>query len=150
MFDEYQNKLSFFITIVKDSQPEDDETFLVTLSNPTNGAVVSPTKGSTEVVIMANDNAYGRVGFANSSRYKLIVEEDHDIAFELVVMREFGTNRELTVWYNVTIISGDDTKDEIYPSHGKIMIRAGQNHGTLTLYLTGDNIPEITEIFHVR
>jgi len=55
------------MTVLKDKLPEDDESYTVQLSHPSNGAVLSTTKDSLEVVIMANDNAYGRVGFANSS-----------------------------------------------------------------------------------
>lgn len=150
IFDENQKKLSFYITIIKDAQPEDDETFLIKLSNATNGAVISQTKSSLEVVIMASDNAYGRIGFANSSRHKLITEGNHDIAFELVVFREFGTNRNVTVSYNVSKISGDETRNEIYPEVGHLTLPAGQNHKVLRLYLTGDVVPELKETFLVR
>lgn len=123
---------------------------MIILYNAANGAVLSPTNRNLSVVIMANDNAYGRIGFANYSIHKYLIEQDHDVAFNLEVVREFGTNRAVTVWYNVTKVIGDKTMDEIYPAYGKFIIAAGEINHFLTLYLTGDQKPEMKEDFLVR
>ena len=150
LFDENQKMLSFYVTLLKDAFPEDDESFRIELSNATHGARVSPANHSLEVVIMANDNAYGRIEFANSSLHMKLIEKDHDTVFRVVILRKFGTNRDVTVMYNITKTQGDDAENEIYPSHGRLVLTAGMKSQFLLLYLTGDTIPEITEKFQLR
>jgi len=142
------------MTVLKDKLPEDDESYTVQLSRPSNGAVLSTTKDSLEVVIMANDNAYGRVGFANSSLHLRAVERDHDVAITFDLVREFGLNRDLTIHYEVIQMTSSSQSDviinEIRPSSGVVRMLNGQHEQMFTLYLRTDDIPEVLERFEVR
>ena len=96
---------------------------------------------------MANDNAYGRIGFANSSLAKRVIEQpNHESAIHLDIVREFGSNRDLRIQYEVM----GGTANEIHPLKGVLMMRSGERHQTFIVYLQADNVPEVTEIFEVR
>ena len=145
--------MTLLVTVLKDNLPEDDESFTVKIFNPSNGAAILSTKDSLEVVIMANDNAFGRVGFANSSLYVTAVERSHDVAIHLDLNREFGLNRDLVVGYSVVSVTsqtGHEVTKEIYPASGKLKILSGHSKATLTVYLLADDVPEIVERFEVR
>ena len=96
---------------------------------------------------MANDNAFGRIGFANSSLFRQVIEQqNHESAIHLTVVREFGSNRDLSIQYEVI----DSNANEIRPLKGVILMRSGERHQTFIVYLQADNVPEITETFQVR
>ena len=108
---------------------------------------MSRNHNSLQVTIMANDNAYGRIGFANSSLAKRVIEQpNHESAIHLDIVREFGSNRDLRIQYEVM----GATANEIHPLKGVLMMRSGERHQTFIVYLQADNVPEVTEIFEVR
>lgn len=49
--------------ILEDYQPENTESFFVTLTNPKGGATIGP-KNKITVNILSNDNAHGIIEFA--------------------------------------------------------------------------------------
>ncbi|QXE25547.1 hypothetical protein B6N60_04262 [Richelia sinica FACHB-800] len=51
---------TFSIQTIQDNLIEPDETFNVALSNPTNGATISPTSGTAQGTIIDNDSAMSR------------------------------------------------------------------------------------------
>ena len=54
------------VEIIDDSTPELDETFTVSLSDPTGGAVLG-AQSSLSVTVLTNDDAYGLIGFSEVS-----------------------------------------------------------------------------------
>ena len=151
MFEEGQHQQSFFITTLKDSIPEDDESFNIHLSNPTRNSMISRTKGALQVTIMANDNAFGRIGFSNSSRRITVAERDHEVAIHLELVREFGTNRDLRIQFEVTASGAKrHVSNEIRPTKGELLLADGESEGRLVLYLQPDADPEVLEQFEVR
>ncbi|XP_066912895.1 adhesion G-protein coupled receptor V1-like isoform X2 [Clytia hemisphaerica] len=152
MFEEGQSQQSFYITTLKDSLPEDDESFYIHLSNPTHNSIVSRSKGALKVTIMANDNAFGRIAFSNSSRRVTVTERDHEVAFHLELVREFGTNRDVKVHFEVTAMGSglNALLDEIRPTKGDVILADGESEGRFILYLQPDADPEILEKFEVR
>lgn len=71
------------IIIFEDTRPERDEDIVISLSNPTGGAVLAGNGGSSvTVVIEANDNAAGIVGLIDSAR-SAIVSEGEVVRLEL-------------------------------------------------------------------
>ena len=152
MFDEGQIQQSLYITTLKDNRPEDDENFNIILSNPTHNSIISHIKSTLQVTIMANDNAFGRIGFANSSRRVTVVERDHEVAIHLILRREFGTNRDLSVNFEVKALGNQDegVLKEIRPTKGIVRVADGELEGRLVLYLQPDVDPEVLERFEVR
>lgn len=145
-FDEGEKEQKLFITILKDDEAEDDEIFNLKLSNPSNGLVLSPSNHQLQVTIMANDNAFGRVGFDNSSLVKHVSEKDHEVAVHLNVVREFGSNRGLRIGYEVVGLSAS----EVRPSTGVVNMGYNVRRQTIIVYLQADSVPEVTEYFEVR
>ena len=61
-FEPGQRTLHTTVQIIQDNQPEEKETFYVTLTNPTGGAEIGPHNMIT-VDILSNDNANGEIEF---------------------------------------------------------------------------------------
>ena len=76
-FDEDTTQRTVSLIIYEDTLPERDEYIVVSLSNPTGGAVLASDGGSeATVVIEANDNAAGIVGLVDSARSVIVDEGD--------------------------------------------------------------------------
>lgn len=83
MFEEGETETTIALIILADDIPEIDETVVVSLSNPTNGATLAPGGRSTAtVVIDANDGVAGVVGLTPFSRSAVVGEGDR-VVFEL-------------------------------------------------------------------
>lgn len=63
IFEPGQTLLTTSVAVLEDELPENTETFFVSLSNPQGGAEIGPDNEVT-VNILANDNAYGIIEFA--------------------------------------------------------------------------------------
>ncbi|XP_057301693.1 adhesion G-protein coupled receptor V1-like isoform X2 [Hydractinia symbiolongicarpus] len=149
IFEENEEELDLYFTVLRDSIPEQDETFFVELTNATNGSAISKDN-VLEVLIMANDNAYGRFKISNSSLRNFVVEEKHDTLFKIKLDREFGSYGYVVIVYNVTSRRNNPFQDEIYPEGGQVSFSPGEQSKELILYLKNDNIPEIGEHFELR
>ena len=76
-FDEDTTQRTVSLIIYEDTLPERDEYIVVSLSNPTGGAVLASDGGSeATVVIEANDNAAGIVRLVDSARSVIVDEGD--------------------------------------------------------------------------
>ena len=140
--------MDMYLTVLKDQQPEADEYFGVRLLNPTGGSSLSPTNTHVNVTIMANDNAYGRLAFSNSSRKVNLKELDRDVAFSLSLVREFGSFGHVTVSWELSQQDGDG--GDITPTKGQTSFMNGESQTEIHLYLRGDSIPELRETYSVR
>ena len=95
---EFRKTITVFVN--SDDIPEADETIRVTLSNPTQGAVVAPSNDSTvTIIIEANDNAAGIFGFAPNSRAAVISEGSN---LTLLVERSVGQIGDVMVYWSIT------------------------------------------------
>lgn len=56
------------MTIVDDEEPEDSETILIALTHTEGGSRILPSSDTVTVVILANDDVGGVIGFQMSSR----------------------------------------------------------------------------------
>ena len=82
-FDEDSTSNTISLIIFEDIMPERDEDIIVSLSDPTGGAVLAGNGGSmSTVVIEANDNAAGIVGLADTAR-SAIVDEGQTVSLGL-------------------------------------------------------------------
>ena len=74
VFDEGDMMKTVVLSVSADALPELDETIVVSLTAPTNGAVLSPDRSSVTIVILANDEVAGMVGFSPQSRSAVVGE----------------------------------------------------------------------------
>ena len=99
-FEEGEFRKTITVFVNADDIPEADETIRVSLSEPTQGAVVGPVNDSTlSVIIEANDNAAGIFGFAPNSRAAVISEGS---TLSLLVERSVGQIGEVVVYWNIS------------------------------------------------
>lgn len=95
---EFRKTITVFVNA--DDIPEADESIRVTLSNPTQGAVVASANDSTvSIIIEANDNAAGIFGFAPNSRAAVISEGS---TLSLLVERSVGQIGDVMVYWGIT------------------------------------------------
>ncbi len=125
-----------------------DESFSIDLFNPTGGAKLAPNP-NLQVTILSNDNAYGRLAFADGSLKVNVTEQQWDSVLRLDIIREFGSFGQVSVNWNVSSTKGN-VIDDVYPTSGQINLNQGVSSGTINVYIKGDEIPELDEAFTVR
>lgn len=87
-FDDQTSSNVISLILFEDSLPERDEDIVISLSNPTGGAVLASNGESmVTVIIGANDNAAGIVGLAATSRSAIVSEGE---TVSLAVERSVG------------------------------------------------------------
>lgn len=134
------------IPIINDTAPEGDETFLVTLSNPSSDSVlVSPQ--SSMVTISVNDNAGGVIRFKSTS--PVIISEDDETAANLIIERTVGTVNDVAIAWSIQDSQGNLATSDFNPISGTVTIPNGQSEATLTITAINDVLPEEAELFMV-
>ncbi len=129
------------INTTADTTPEQDETFTVTLSNPTGGASLGTVTTSTVTIL--DDDAAGNLQLASPGPS---VQEGEDAVF--TVYRSDGTAGEITVDYTSstgTATSGAD----FTAASGTLTFPAGVTEKTITVSTVDDTDTESTEYFTV-
>ena len=113
MFDEDTTRRTVSLIVFEDTLPERDEDIVVSLSDPTGGAVLAGDGGSlVTVVIEANDNAAGIVGLVDLAR-SVVVDEGETV--RLGLERSVGNLGVVEVTWE---ISGDDVTQEFVSTTG--------------------------------
>ena len=148
IFENDDTELSFFVTLFNDTISEPDETFLVSLNNPTGGAIVGPAK-DLQVKILSNGNPYGRVEFDPGSVSVVAMEKARDYVIHLEVLRQQGIYGEVVVAWNTTG-NGTSRHGGIIPTSGEIVFAEGESRSTINLTIHADDIPEVNEVVVVR
>ena len=146
MFEEGQSQLQFDVTILPDATPEQDEVFTVSLSQPSGGAVLG-TDSTLTVTILSNDNANGRIGFADSALFVSKKELSSDQVVDLKVVREQGTFGRVVVAWNIT---GNVSSADVSPMSGNIVFQDGDSESKIPLTIHKDSVPELNEVAFVR
>ena len=104
-FADGESRTTVALTILDDNEPEIDETFMVSLTNPTGGArVADGDEGRTLIVIEANDAAAGIVGLAPLSRSTVVGEGESAV---LTLVRSVSTFGAVEVEWLISGISGN-------------------------------------------
>ena len=104
-FADGESRTTVALTILADDEPEVDETFMATLTNPTGGARVAPSnEGRTLIVIEANDAAAGVVGLAPLSRSTVVGEGESAV---LTLVRSVSTFGAVEVQWLISGTSGN-------------------------------------------
>lgn len=100
MFEEGETKMTIALVILADDIPEIDETVVVSLSNPTNGATIASGGGSKATVIIdANDGVAGVGGLTPLSR-SAVAGEGERLRFELA--RTFSAMGQVEIDWTIS------------------------------------------------
>ncbi|VDI35962.1 G-protein coupled receptor 98 [Mytilus galloprovincialis] len=147
-FEPGQKTLHTSVAIIQDDQPEEIETFYVTLSDPTGGAEIGPHNMIT-VNILSNDNANGIIEFPQESLEKLVIEEDDkDNTVEVKVVRKHGFFGRVVVRWSIT---GDQNGlSDLTPLQGTIEFPNGYSVANIRITILNDNLAELPEISYIR
>ena len=73
--------------------------------------MVLSSQSTVEILIMANDNPYGRFKFDDSSLLRSTVEENYDTVMMFEVKREFGSYGDVILDYEVSQVVRGGTHD---------------------------------------
>lgn len=135
------------ISITDDVDPEGDELFSISLSNPSPDAVLS-TPPSTMVLIEISDNAGGLVQFATSG--PIVVDEDDGSVAEFTIQRLNGSYSDVTVEWQIVDSSQNLASEDFQVNRGNLTIPDGENEAVLQIQPFNDDTPEIAESFSVE
>ncbi|XP_071506649.1 adhesion G-protein coupled receptor V1-like [Diadema antillarum] len=134
-------ELTFAVSLLDDLLPEDDETFSVYLSDPTNGAELG-SQSEVSVDILSNDDAHGIIAFEAASLSLQAEERATDTPVVLTVERQAGTAGIVVVEWQAT---GQLAASDIRPLTGQIEFLDGASTAPLVLTILADDLPELDE-----
>ncbi|XP_055956200.1 adhesion G-protein coupled receptor V1 [Patella vulgata] len=159
---EGQIKASVEITIKQDDLPEDDETFLINITNAelTGSNINGDSRPSVKIpgnvmriVIPENDNAGGLIAFnvTRNPEGRIDVYEEYrkNNTVILNVMRTKGSFGAITVIWQAEQIKATFGKD-FYPLSGTISFADGQTSADIEILILDDTLQETMEDFNVK
>eukprot|EP00058_Branchiostoma_floridae_P024219 XP_002609709.1 hypothetical protein BRAFLDRAFT_102479 [Branchiostoma floridae] len=141
-FEPDMRTLTVIVPIVNDEIPESDESFTVTLSDPTGGAEIG-SYGEVTVTILSNDNAHGIIGFVEDQLQTEAEETVSDNTVSLTVERLQGTVGQVIVNWEAS----RDAAADISPVSGQVVFLDGERYSVLTLSILADSLPELAETY---
>ncbi|XP_026994314.2 adhesion G-protein coupled receptor V1 isoform X1 [Tachysurus fulvidraco] len=133
------SELEIAVNIINDDTPEVEERFRVSLKNPKGGAEIG-FRSQVTVIISANDDAYGIVGFAQNSLSLEVDELEIDNPFSLSLERRRGTFGKLTVRW-----AANGSLEDIFPVFGVVTFAESQTIAIISLTVLADSVPEVAE-----
>ncbi|XP_058231364.1 adhesion G-protein coupled receptor V1 isoform X3 [Hemibagrus wyckioides] len=133
------SELEIAVNIINDDTPEAEERFRVSLKNPKGGAEIG-FRSQVTVIIPANDDAFGVVGFAQNSLSLEVDELEIDNPFSLSLERRRGTFGRLTVRW-----AANGSLEDIFPTFGVVTFAESQTVATISLTVLADSVPEVAE-----
>ncbi|XP_053337317.1 adhesion G-protein coupled receptor V1 [Clarias gariepinus] len=133
------SELEIAVNIINDDTPELEERFSVSLKNPKGGAEIG-FRGQVTVIISANDDTYGIIGFAQNSLSLEVDELEIDNSFSLSLERRRGTFGRLTVRW-----AANGSLEDIFPTIGVVTFSESQTIATISLTVLADSVPELAE-----
>uniref|UniRef100_A0A8C4S4U8 Adhesion G-protein coupled receptor V1 n=1 Tax=Erpetoichthys calabaricus TaxID=27687 RepID=A0A8C4S4U8_ERPCA len=136
-------KKTIQLTILDDIQPEENETIVVSLTQTEGGSRILPSSDTVTIVILANDNVAGVIGFQTTSR-SVIMREGETV--QLHVERSFPGSGNVTVNWN---IQGPRAQQNFVNVSGVLFFSEGTLNATITVKLLDDGIPEEGEEYRV-
>ncbi|KAG8524634.1 Adhesion G-protein coupled receptor V1 [Galemys pyrenaicus] len=142
-FAEGETKKIAILTILDDSEPEDDESIIVSLVYTEGGSRILPSSDTVKVNILANDNVAGIVSFQTASR-SVIGHEGEILQFH--VIRTPPGQGNITVNWKIT---GKNLKLNFDNFAGQLFFPEGSLNQTIFVHLLDDNIPEEKEVYQV-
>ncbi|KAM9694992.1 adhesion G-protein coupled receptor V1 [Trichechus inunguis] len=142
-FTEGETKKTAILTILDDSEPEDDENIIVSLVYTEGGSRILPSSDTVRVNILANDNVAGIVSFQTASR-SVIGHEGEILEFH-VIRTPPGRGNVSINWK----IIGQNLDLNFADFTGQLFFSEGLLNQTIFVHLLDDNIPEEKEVYQV-
>ncbi|XP_037536594.1 adhesion G-protein coupled receptor V1 [Nematolebias whitei] len=136
-------KKTIEIAINDDSEPEDNESLMIGLVNTAGGSRILPSSDTVTIVILANDNVAGIVGFHSASR-SVIVREGEKLSL-LVVRTAPGLGNVTVDW----AVQGPLVQRTFSQISGTLFFTEGQQNKTILLQLLDDATPENKDEYRV-
>ena len=143
-----QESAEITIPISPDGNPESNETFTVTLSNPTNTGVIGAAAIAT--VTIEDDDTVGDPGIISFNPATVVVNESAGTA--TLTLKRTATSGSVSVDY--TTADGTGTNPAVSPgdfvaASGVATFAAGSDTATIVINLSNDAIAEAAESFTV-
>ncbi|XP_045053798.2 adhesion G-protein coupled receptor V1 [Desmodus rotundus] len=142
-FAEGETKKTIVLTILDDSEPEDDESVVISLVYTEGGSRILPSSDTVRVNILANDNVAGIVSFHTTSR-SVIGHEGEILQFH-VIRTPPGRGNVTVNWK----IIGQNLELNFANFTGQLFFPEGSLDKTILVHLLDDNIPEEKEVYQV-
>ncbi|XP_036619299.1 adhesion G-protein coupled receptor V1 [Trichosurus vulpecula] len=142
-FAEGETKKTVTLTILDDSEPEDDENIIVSLVYTEGGSRILPSSDTVTVNILANDHVAGIVSFHTGSR-SVIGHEGENLEFH-VIRTPPGRGNVSVNWK----IIGQLLEHNFSNFSGEILFLEGSLNQTFWVHLLDDDIPEEKEEYQV-
>nr|XP_033775700.1 adhesion G-protein coupled receptor V1 [Geotrypetes seraphini] len=143
IFTEGQMKKMVTLTILDDSEPEDNETIIISLTQTEGGSRILPSSATVTVVILANDNAAGVISFQTASR-SVIGHEGDKLLFH--VLRTAPGLGNVTVNWRII---GQYLEQNFANSTGILFFPEGSLNSSFSVHLLDDQIPEEREEYRL-
>ncbi|KAM7416521.1 hypothetical protein PAMA_018533 [Pampus argenteus] len=136
-------KKTIQIVIRDDIEPEDNESLMIGLVNTEGGSRILPSSDTVTIVIVANDNVAGIVGFHPDSR-SVIAREGEKLS--LLVLRTAPGLGNVTVDWTV---QGPLVDRTFTKTSGRLFFTEGKLNDTIDLQLLDDATPEDKDEYKV-
>ncbi|XP_075693474.1 adhesion G-protein coupled receptor V1 [Rhinoderma darwinii] len=143
IFAEGETSKVISVMILDDSDPEDNESIVVGLTHTEGGSRILPSSNTVTIVILANDNIAGKVGFHTASR-SVIGQEGEKLLFN--VLRTAPGRGNVTVHWKIV---GHHIELNFENSTGFIFFPDGSLNTSFTVHLLDDQIPEEREEYQI-
>uniref|UniRef100_UPI003AAD5B8E adhesion G-protein coupled receptor V1 n=1 Tax=Centroberyx gerrardi TaxID=166262 RepID=UPI003AAD5B8E len=131
------------IVIRDDSEPEDSESLMIGLVKTEGGSRILPSSDTVAIVILANDNVAGIVGFHPAAR-SVIAREGERLS--LLVMRTAPGLGNVTVDW---VVQGPLVDRTFTQTSGTLFFTQGELNDTIVLQLLEDATPEDKDEYKV-
>ncbi|XP_059193370.1 adhesion G-protein coupled receptor V1 [Centropristis striata] len=136
-------KKTIEIVIRDDIEPEDNESLMIGLVNTEGGSRILPSSDTVTIVILANDNVAGIVGFHPDSRSVIAREGER---MSLLVLRTAPGLGNVTVDWTV---EGPLVRRTFTQTSGTLFFTEGELNDTIALQLLDDATPEDKDEYKV-
>ncbi|KAM9743556.1 adhesion G-protein coupled receptor V1 isoform 2-T3 [Menidia menidia] len=136
-------KKTIMIAIRDDAEPEDNESLMIGLVNTAGGSRILPSSDTVTIIILANDNVAGIVGFHPASR-SVIAREGESVS--LTVLRTAPGLGNVTVDWTV---QGPLSHRSFTQTSGTLFFSEGELNDTIELQLLDDATPEDKDEYRV-
>jgi len=141
-FNDGETSKPITIPIVDDSTPEGSETFKISITNPSGGAILGSIASAT---LSIQDNDLPTLSISDVSQAE---GNSGTTAFIFTVTSSNSLNNDVNV--NYATANGSATAGSDYQTtSGTLIIPAGQTSKTITVNVTGDTTKEPDEVFFV-
>uniref|UniRef100_A0A3B4ZW94 Adhesion G-protein coupled receptor V1 n=1 Tax=Stegastes partitus TaxID=144197 RepID=A0A3B4ZW94_9TELE len=136
-------KKTIEIAIRDDTEPEDNESLMIALVNTEGGSRILPSSDTVTIVILANDNVAGIIGFHSASR-SVIAREGERLS--LLVLRSAPGLGNVTVDWT---IQGPLVHRTFTQTSGTLFFTEGKLNETIVVELLDDATPEDKDEYKV-